>query len=245
MPSIGRRIAQARIEAGYPRAEDLAQKIGRSVPSIRKYETDAVIPPTAILQRIAAATGRSVEWFLQDEILPPVLRPGGEENLSDLLARGRRAIDDLAAVAAARSADTTPPAPPQPVTGWVTLPVVAIIAAGAWEDAVATTQEHQVLAADALPEGVPLNECVIVKVNGESMAGAGILPGAKVIVWQNAPVSSGNVVLARWGNGWTLKRYVLTTDGPQLMPDSPAFPPVPVGDGVEIIGRVVQAIIDY
>lgn len=105
----------------------------------------------------------------------------------------------------------------------------------------ATTDEFLPVAVNLLPAGVDPKDCFAVRVNGDSMSGAGIQSGSLAVVSRTAEITPGSVVLARWGNGVTVKRYTLDEHlKPALMPENPAFKPVPIGPDTEIIGRVVQ-----
>jgi len=48
----------------------------------------------------------------------------------------------------------------------------------------------------------------LIKVTGDSMNGAGIMPGDIVIVERGAKPRSGEIIVARIGDEWTLKYYV-------------------------------------
>lgn len=56
------RIARARLEAALTQQE-LAREAGCSVFSIGKYERGERTPRGPVLRRIAAATGKPLEWF--------------------------------------------------------------------------------------------------------------------------------------------------------------------------------------
>ncbi len=229
---LGRRIAKARYEAGYRSAEAFAAAIRKSPSVVRKYEAGDVTPPIAVLRAIAEATGRPLEWFVGEG------GGNGDTELATLLRRSAEQIE-----AARREQQSREESEGQPIRAWVRLPIVLVSSAGAWEEAVAVASEYQVVPTDELPPGVSPDQCIAVRVNGDSMAGAGIMPGAIAIVCRNLPIETGNIVLARWGNGVTIKRYVRGVEGEALLPDSTTgHQPVPVGDGVEIIGRVVLSV---
>ena len=79
------------------------------------------------------------------------------------------------------------------------------------------------------------------RVKGESMTGAGILPGDLVIVRRQASARDGDIVVARVGDEATVKRLRLRAGRVELLPENPAYAPiVPEADGVEILGKVIE-----
>ena len=91
-----------------------------------------------------------------------------------------------------------------------------------------------------LPQSlVGLDELFCLRVQGESMIGAGILDGDIVLVRRQNTALSGQIVVALLGEEATVKRLVLRADGVWLMPENPAFDPI---DGREcaVLGLVVS-----
>ena len=79
------------------------------------------------------------------------------------------------------------------------------------------------------------------RVQGESMAGAGILPGDIVIVRQQPEAASGDIVVALVGDEATIKRLRLRRNRIELHPENPAFAPIiPRADECTILGKVVE-----
>lgn len=64
---MGRRIAQARHEAGYKSAEALPRDIGVSGSAVRKWEADEHSPRRKHLERIAELTDKPIGWFYGDD----------------------------------------------------------------------------------------------------------------------------------------------------------------------------------
>jgi len=90
----------------------------------------------------------------------------------------------------------------------------------------------------------------LLRIEGESMAGEGILPGDLVVVKPQELATSGDLVAARLLDGHTVKRYSKGKDGVvRLMPSNPdtaRFQPIPVlEEDARVIGRVVGLIRDY
>jgi transcriptional regulator with XRE-family HTH domain len=71
MATMGRLLKTARVGAGYDRPEDFAHLVGKSSRQVREYEKDTVVPPSDVLQKWAAATGKPLEYFLPSPEPPP------------------------------------------------------------------------------------------------------------------------------------------------------------------------------
>jgi repressor LexA len=84
-------------------------------------------------------------------------------------------------------------------------------------------------------------ELFALRVQGESMTGAGILPGDVVIVRRQSSARSGEIVVARVGDEATVKRLCIHGKRVELHPENPAFDPV-VPDPRELVllGKVVE-----
>lgn len=95
-------------------------------------------------------------------------------------------------------------------------------------------------------EGRPSGELFALRVKGESMTGAGILPGDCVVVRRQAQAESGQVVVALVDDEATVK--ILRRKGKriELHPANPAFRPlVPDPEKLRILGRVVEVRRSY
>lgn len=91
--------------------------------------------------------------------------------------------------------------------------------------------------------GSPSGELFALTVQGESMTGAGILPGDIVIVRRRADVRDRDVVVAMAGGEATVKRLRITKGGRmELHAENPAFRPiVPEGDEeMTLVGKVIE-----
>jgi DNA polymerase V len=69
---------------------------------------------------------------------------------------------------------------------------------------------------------------VLLRVSGTSMRDAGIAPGDLLVVDRSLRPRPGQIVVARLGDGFTLKRLVHTASGLALQPANPAFPVLPL-----------------
>ena len=79
------------------------------------------------------------------------------------------------------------------------------------------------------------------RVQGESMTGAGILPGDIVIVRQQAEAASGDIVVALVGDEATIKKLRLRRNRIELHAENPAFAPIiPRADECTLLGKVVE-----
>jgi repressor LexA len=80
------------------------------------------------------------------------------------------------------------------------------------------------------------------RVRGESMRDAAILPGDVVIVDRGAQARHRDVVVARVDGEATVKRLWLARGRAELRPENPAFEPIVPGEGaeLEVIGRVIE-----
>ena len=84
-------------------------------------------------------------------------------------------------------------------------------------------------------------EMFALRVQGESMSGAGILPGDVVIARRQPEASSGDVVVALVGDEATIKTLRLSRDGIELHAENPDFEPiVPRPEECTILGKVVE-----
>ena len=80
------------------------------------------------------------------------------------------------------------------------------------------------------------------RVRGESMSGAALLPGDVVIVDPTAEAQHRDIVVARLGGEATVKRLWRSRGRIELRPENPAFQPIVPGAGeeLEVLGRVIE-----
>ena len=86
--------------------------------------------------------------------------------------------------------------------------------------------------------------CFALRVRGESMIGAGILDGDKVVVRPQPDAENGQIVVALLGDEATVKRLRRRGSDVWLMPENPAFSPIDGREAV-ILGRVKAVIREY
>ena len=79
--------------------------------------------------------------------------------------------------------------------------------------------------------------CFALRVQGESMIGAGILDGDRVVVRPQSTADDGQIVVARIGDEATVKRLSRKDGRVWLLPENPAFEPID-GSEAELVGLV-------
>jgi len=79
------------------------------------------------------------------------------------------------------------------------------------------------------------------RVRGESMLGAGILPGDVVVVRRQSTADSGDIVVALVNDEATVKRLRRRGRRVELHPENPSFEPiVPDPDELVLLGKVIE-----
>lgn len=82
------------------------------------------------------------------------------------------------------------------------------------------------------------------RVRGESMLNAGILPDDFVIVHQQQDARNGEIVVAMLEDEATVKTLQRRNGHTWLMPENPDYDPID-GDGAQILGRVIAVVRRY
>ena len=116
------------------------------------------------------------------------------------------------------------------------VPVVGMVTAGV-----------PILAVENIERYIPWegpSGCFALRVRGDSMIGAGILDGDRVVVRAQPTADNGEIVVALLGDSATVKRF--RKDGKQiwLLPENPAYDPID-GNQAQIIGKVKAVIRTY
>jgi repressor LexA len=84
-------------------------------------------------------------------------------------------------------------------------------------------------------------ELFALRVHGESMTGAGILPGDVVVVRRQPTAQTGDIVVALVGDEATVKTLRLGRQRVELHPENPDFDPIFLQpEEVTILGRVIE-----
>ena len=116
------------------------------------------------------------------------------------------------------------------------IPVVGVVTAGV-----------PILATENIEGYIPWDGesgCFVLRVRGDSMIGAGILDGDKVVVRPQPDAENGQIVVARLDDSATVKRLKKTGRDVWLMPENPSYEPIP-GNEAKILGRVKALIREY
>lgn len=125
------------------------------------------------------------------------------------------------------------------------LPLIGTIAAGTpllanqnIEDIVAVP--NQLLRTNAL-------DCFLLRVQGDSMTGAHILPGDLVLIQPQATAENGDIVAVRLGEEATVKKFARHGNRIELQAQNPNYAPIPLrkSDNAAIIGKVIGLLRGY
>ena len=116
------------------------------------------------------------------------------------------------------------------------IPVIGVVTAGL--PILAVENQEGTMAWDGEPG------CFALRVRGESMIGAGILDGDKVVVRPQPTAEDGQIVVARIGDEATVKRLSLRQGQVWLLPENPAFDPID-GSEAEVVGLVKAVFREY
>jgi SOS regulatory protein LexA len=85
----------------------------------------------------------------------------------------------------------------------------------------------------------------LLKVEGDSMSGAGILPGDMVIVDKGQEPKSGDIVIAEVDGEWTMKYLRKQGKGVLLVPANPRYKPIKPATELKIAGVVTAVVRRY
>ena len=119
------------------------------------------------------------------------------------------------------------------------VPVVGSVAAGSPTLAQECIEDYLTFDTGGRP-----GEYFALKVRGESMKYAGILPGDLVIVHQQADAHSGEIVVALFEDEATVKTLRRKDGHVWLMPENPDYEPID-GEGCAILGKVTAVVRRY
>ena len=116
------------------------------------------------------------------------------------------------------------------------IPVVGVVTAGL--PILAVENQEGTMAWDGEPG------CFALRVRGDSMIGAGILSGDRVVVRPQSTADDGQIVVARIGDEATVKRLRRRNGEIWLMPENDNYAPID-GSEAEIIGLVKAVVREY
>jgi repressor LexA len=121
------------------------------------------------------------------------------------------------------------------------VPLLGRVRAGAFTYAAEDVEEHVWTS-----QRYPAKELFALRVNGESMTGAGLLPGDIVIVRRQPDAEDGQVIVALVEDEATVKTLRRRDGRVELHPANPAFPVLrPDPERLAILGRVVESRREY
>ena len=116
------------------------------------------------------------------------------------------------------------------------IPVVGVVTAGV--PILAYENQEGMMAWDGEPG------CFALRVRGDSMMGAGILSGDKVVVRPQQTAMDGQIVVARIEDEATVKRLSRRNGQIWLLPENDAYEPID-GTHAEIVGLVKAVVREY
>lgn len=116
------------------------------------------------------------------------------------------------------------------------IPLLGRVQAGAMTSAVEDIEGYLPVSGQRKEE-----ELFGLRVRGESMRDAGILPGDLVIVRRQPEAPDGSIVVALNGEEATVKRLRFNRGVPELHPENPDFEPIiPDSEDFRILGKVIE-----
>ena len=119
----------------------------------------------------------------------------------------------------------------------VQIPIVGRVAAGTPITAIENIDGEVLVDSHLVKHG----RCFALRVQGDSMTGAGIHDGDLVIVRQQQAAENGQIVVALLGEEATVKRLHIAGGVVELLPENPKHKPIPIEPDTEfrIVGQVV------
>jgi repressor LexA len=85
----------------------------------------------------------------------------------------------------------------------------------------------------------------ILRVSGDSMSGAGILPGDMVLVDRSATPATGDIVIAEVDGEWTMKYLRKRGEKVTLLPANPKYKPIVPREELKVAGVVTAVVRQY
>ncbi len=116
----------------------------------------------------------------------------------------------------------------------INVPIVGKVTAGLPILAIENIEDNFPLPADFVKD----SDVFMLRIQGESMTGAGILDHDYVLVRQQSTASNGDIVVALIGDEATVKTFYMEKDHIRLQPENKLFDPIIVKDGFSILGKV-------
>lgn len=193
---------------------DVRKAKAQEILNYIKSKRDRSYPPS--IREIGAAVGlkspSSVKGYLDD------LTEAGLIRRDPSVSRGIEVIDSK-----------------ESHQGIIQVPLIGTVAAGIPILAVQNIEEYIPFSASVLHG---LEHCYALRVKGESMINAGILPDDILLVNQQPTVENGEIAVALVDNSATVKRFYKENGYYRLQPENDSMDPIIV-DHVDILGKVI------
>lgn len=119
------------------------------------------------------------------------------------------------------------------------IPIVGCVAAGSPILAEESIEDYLAFDCQGREE-----EYFALRVRGESMLGAGILPRDLVVIRRQQTAVNGEIVVALLGEEATVKRYFKRGDKIWLLPENDAYSPID-GTEAQLLGKVAAVVRRY
>ena len=179
------------------------------------------VPPS--IRQIGVALGISSTNGVRAHL--QALEKKGYIHRSSRTSRGIASLDRLRRAAARALPET------------MAIPILGHVTAG--QPILAVENRDGVLHLD--PHLVKGTDTFALRIEGDSMIGAGILDGDYVLVRPQQSADNGDIVVALLDDSVTVKRFYREADGFRLQPENPRLTPIYVSD-VQICGKVTALI---
>jgi repressor LexA len=85
----------------------------------------------------------------------------------------------------------------------------------------------------------------MLKVTGDSMSGAGVLPGDMVLVDKGRTPKNGDIVIAQVDGEWTMKYLKKRGESVTLLPANPSYQPIKPKKELKVAGVVTAVVRKY
>lgn len=193
---------------------------------------------------MAQDTRTRIHAFVRERILagmPPTVREVqahlGFKNVKSAQEQLERLVrDGLLARDEGRSRGLRLPGEAALPGATVQVPILGRVQAGAFQPALEDVEGYLAVRSRVAPENL-----FALRVQGESMSGAHILPGDVVIVRRQPSAEDGHVVVALVDDEATVKFFHRRGSRVELRPAHPAFPVLrPDPERLSILGRVIE-----
>ncbi len=131
------------------------------------------------------------------------------------------------------------------IAGLRRLPLIGTIAAGTPLLANQNIEDFVAVPNQLLRTSAP--DCFLLRVQGESMTGAHILPGDLVVIQPQATAENGDIVAVRIGEEATVKTFARHGNRIELQAQNVNYAPIPLrkADNAAIIGKVIGLLRGY